>query len=126
MHPIKRILVVDDEPMVCALTARVLRQCGYEVIEACDGMVGYELACTQSFDLVVTDSRMPNLNGAELVVCLRLLNPTLPIIHISGSYGESSKPRDMPANVPTLFKPFDMEALKKEAERLMAVPAATP
>ena len=88
MLRIKRILVVVDEPMVCALTARGLRQRGYEVIEASDGMIGYELACAQSFDLVVTDSRMPNLNGTELVAWLRLLNPNLPIIHISGSYGK--------------------------------------
>jgi DNA-binding response OmpR family regulator len=84
-----------------------------------DGIAAYELACAQSFDLVVTDSRMPHLNGTELVVWLRRLNPSLPILHLSGSHGESSASWNMPANVPTLYKPFDMCELVKQAEKLM-------
>jgi DNA-binding NtrC family response regulator len=68
---------------------------------------------------VVTDSRMPNLNGTELVVWLRLLYPLLPILHVSGSHGESSAPGNMPANVPTLYKPFEIVELVKQAEKLM-------
>jgi CheY-like chemotaxis protein len=119
MQP-KRILVVDDEPMLCSLTARALRECGHEVVEAGDGIAAYELACAHSFDLVVTDSRMPHLNGTELVVWLRLLYPLLPILHVSGSHGECSAPGNMPANVPTLYKPFKIFELVEQAEKLLA------
>jgi CheY-like chemotaxis protein len=116
----KRILVVDDEPVLCALTARALRECGYDVVEASDGMVGYELARAQAFDLVVTDSRMPNMNGTEFIARLRLMNPSLPILHVSGSHGETSAPGTMPTNVPTLNKPFHVCDLVKMAEELLA------
>src|SRR4051794_36603334 len=104
----KRILVVDDEPVLCALASRALREAGHEVVIAADGTAAYELVKTQAFDLVVTDSRMPGLTGPELVFWLRELNPSLPILHISGSYGENSDPGEMPANVPTLYKPFKL------------------
>jgi CheY-like chemotaxis protein len=115
----KRILVVDDEPVLRTLTARALRECGYEVVEAADGLIGYELARAQTFDLVVTDSRMPNMNGTELVTRLRLLNPSLPILHVSGSNGETSA-GTMPTDVPTLDKPFHICDLVKKAEELFA------
>jgi DNA-binding response OmpR family regulator len=115
----KRVLVVDDEPVICALAARALREAGYEVVLAADGMAGYGLAKAHPFDLVVTDSRMPYLNGRELVAWLRILSPLLPIIHMSGSHGESSRLGDMPANVPTIYKPFDVGELVKHAERLL-------
>jgi CheY-like chemotaxis protein len=119
----KRILVVDDEPVLCALASRALREAGHEVVAAADGTAAYELAKTQTFDLVVTDSRMPGLTGRELVVKLRALNPSLPILHISGSYGENSDPRDIPANVPTLYKPFKVWELVKQVEQLLAAAA---
>jgi CheY-like chemotaxis protein len=115
-----RVLVVDDEPMLRILTARALRDCGYEVVEAPDGMAAYELAQAQPFDLVVTDSRMPNMTGMELVTRLRSIHPDLPILHISGSLGESSEPKNIPADIPTLYKPFDICDLVKETERLLA------
>jgi CheY-like chemotaxis protein len=118
--PTDRILVVDDEPMLRRLIARALRDCGYEVVEAGDGMAAYELARAQHFDLVVTDSRMPKLAGSELVALLRVLNPSLPIIHLSGSHGQSSAALDTPDDVPTLYKPFKICDLVKEAEKLLA------
>jgi DNA-binding response OmpR family regulator len=120
MPTAKRILVVDDEPVICALAARALREAGYEVALAPDGMTGYDLAKAQPFDLVVTDSKMPYLNGSELVAWLRILSPSLPILHMSGSQGEGSIAGDMPADVPTIYKPFNVRELVQHAERLLA------
>jgi DNA-binding NtrC family response regulator len=120
MQGSKRILVVDDERVARTLTARALMEAGYEVVVAEDGMAGYALAKVESFDLVVTDSRMPRLTGSDLVAWLRMLNPSLPIIHLSGSLGRNPAPDDMPADVPTLYKPFDVRELVKLAERMLA------
>ena len=117
----KRILVVDDEPVLCMMTARALRECGHEVVEATDGMAAYQLARVQHFDLVVTDSRMPGLEGPDLVAWLRIMNPSLPILHITGK--SAADPTDMPSDVPTLFKPFNICDLVKEAEKLLAISA---
>lgn len=115
-----RILVVDDEPMLCELVARMLRDEGYDVVKACDGQAGWELIriAAESFDLVVTDSRMPGMSGIEFIRRLREDNPTLPIIHISGSH--VSTIYDLPSDVCTLFKPSDLPELVPSVRRLLA------
>ena len=114
----RRVLVVDDEPALRYIVARAFRERGYEVVEAFDGMAALELAQATSspFDLVVTNSRMPHLDGPHLAACLRQLDPRLPIIHLSGSHG---KPGEMPDGVPTFFKPFNISDLLAEAEQMM-------
>ncbi len=115
-----RILVVDDEPALCELVARMLRHEGYEVVKACDGQAGWELVgiASESFDLVVTDSRMPGMSGIEFIQRLREHNPTLPIIHISGSHVNTIY--DLPSDVRTLFKPFDLPQLVPSVRSLLA------
>ena len=117
----RRILVVDDQPEIRALVSRGFRQRGYEVVEAGDGMAALDVArsASQPFDLVVTNSRMPHLDGPRLVECLRQLDPDLPIMHMSGSHGLGRTTQDLPADVPTIFKPFSVWGLLDEAEQLL-------
>ena len=121
MTEARRILVVDDEAMLRSLVARAFRERGYQVVEAADGAEALDASRTASrpFDLVVTDSRMPEVDGPHLVQRLRESNPTLPIIHLSGRSGSENKGSRMPGNVPTLLKPFNLGDLVATAERLM-------
>lgn len=117
----RRILIVDDEPVLRMLIARAFRERGHEVVEAGDGLAGFDVARSASvpFDLVVTNSHMPHMDGPHLAERLRQLDSTLPIIHLSGSHsGRGSKV--MPPGVPTILKPFDIWELVDEAEILMA------
>jgi DNA-binding response OmpR family regulator len=117
-----RILVIDDEPMLRGLVIRALKEAGYEVEEADDGLAGLNAVrtTTQPFDLVITDSRLPRLSGSELVKALRKLNPKLPIINLSGSYGQQTTSyRQFPSDVPTLFKPFELRALVRLVGELL-------
>jgi two-component system, cell cycle response regulator CpdR len=114
-----RILVVDDERVLCELVARMLREAGYLVVTACHGEAGWELVSegADSFDLVVTDSRLPGISGREFVTRLREHNPTLPIVHLTGSLRSSA---GFPDNVPTLLKPFDLSKLVPTVRALLA------
>ena len=113
----RRVLVVDDEIALRYIVARAFRDRGYEVVEAADGKAALDVARSASlpFDLVVTNSRMPHLDGPQLAEQLRQLYPRLPIIHLSGSH----RPHRMPDDVPTIFKPFNIWDLIDEAEGLM-------
>lgn len=117
-----RILVVDDEPALRVLVGRALRREGYEVVETEDGLDAWELArrAPLPFDLVVTNSRMPGLSGPELAVCLRELDPELPIVHVSGSHGSRAGYAGLPSDIPTLFKPFNLRDLVQEVRSLLA------
>jgi CheY-like chemotaxis protein len=114
-----RILVVDDEQVLCELVGRMLREAGYIVVTACDGEAGLDLMATaaESFDLVVTDSRLPGISGRELVERLRTRNRTLPIVHLTGSLRSSV---GFPSDVPTLLKPFDLAQLVPTVRELLA------
>jgi CheY-like chemotaxis protein len=125
----RRILLVDDDVLVRTLTSRVLRSENYEVVEASDGLEAWSLAQETRFDLVITDSRMPNLSGSELVTRLRDLHPALPILQISGSHGSGSE--EMMRGVASLFKPFGVGDLVTAVRGLLCwlllhVPALTP
>jgi CheY-like chemotaxis protein len=115
----RRVLVVDDEVVLRTLIARGFRVRGYEVVEVADGLSALDAARSSSvpFDLVVTNSRMPHLDGPEPAARLRMLDPTLPIINVSASHG--TRGEALPSDIPTIFKPFSMWDLLDEAEQLM-------
>ncbi|MBW2272903.1 MAG: response regulator [Deltaproteobacteria bacterium] len=83
-------MVVDDEVMILRAVQRVLGRCGYEV-EACsrpEEALGRFLAEPYGFDAVITDYRMPRMNGVELSERLLGERPDLAILVVSGYPGE--------------------------------------
>jgi DNA-binding NtrC family response regulator len=85
----RRILVVDDEPVVNQSCRRVLGEAGYDVHTTESGRDGLTQACTQEFDLVITDLKMPDLDGMNLIRQLKEQRPDTVIIVITG-YGTVS------------------------------------
>jgi len=81
------ILVVEDEPGVRGLTCDTLRECGYTVLESCDGADGLRVAHEydlRKIDLTVSDVIMPIMSGKELADRLRTLRPDIKILLTSG------------------------------------------
>jgi len=78
-----RVLIVDDEPEVCALVTQAL-VANYDVDEASDGIEAMKAVETNPPDLVITDIRMPHMDGTALLKALRNIAPNLPIIALSG------------------------------------------
>ena len=66
-----RVLVVDDDESVRAVSVRVLQLAGYKVDTASDGEAGWEALRRDVFHLLITDNCMPRLSGLELIVRLR-------------------------------------------------------
>lgn len=79
----KHILLVDDESSFLQVTKFKLTELGYQVTTAENGLVGYQLFTEQSFDLVVTDLIMPEMNGLELAKRIKLIDADIPIIVIT-------------------------------------------
>ena len=117
-----RILVVDDEPSVLAVVSRALREEGHEVIAVSNGQTAYDVALDQRVDVVVTNNRMPGLNGAELMSALRRRFPGIPVLDLDDHSLVSHSQFRLPADVPTLFKPFDLVALGAAVRRLLKPP----
>jgi two-component system C4-dicarboxylate transport response regulator DctD len=80
-----RVLLVDDQPEVRRVVRRNLVRAGYVVVEAWNARVAVELARDMTFDLVISDLRMPDMSGVELLKALHEHDPDLPVVLTSGS-----------------------------------------
>jgi len=78
------ILLVDDNPHGMLARAAVLKSLGYEVITAASAEEALEVACARALDLVVTDFRMPEMDGKQLIDALRTRGFGMPVILLSG------------------------------------------
>ena len=82
----KRILVVDDDRMLCRLTCDILSVEGYVAVPAFNGVEALEVFARSEFDAVVTDLRMPVMNGLELARRIHTEAPDMPVIMVT-AYG---------------------------------------
>jgi CheY-like chemotaxis protein len=78
-----RILVVDDNEMLCRLACDILRTEGYHAVPATSAAQALEAFEREEFDLLVSDFRMPGMDGLELARAIRGRNPQFPIIIIT-------------------------------------------
>jgi len=84
-----RILVVDDEPVILETSSLILQNNGYEVETAKDGFEALAKLRRSLPDLIISDLRMPNMSGFELLSVVRRRFPQIPVIAISGEYDGS-------------------------------------
>ena len=122
----QKIMVVDDDRLNRELLSKVLRQEGYQVLEACDGDIALKILQALPCDLVITDFLMPMLNGIEFVEQLRSLQPQIPIIFITGYLSAISDKKIVDEVAEILAKPFEPHVLRSSVHRLLdSIPHAT-
>ncbi len=130
-----KLLIADDDRVVLFTLAEGLRECGFDVTEARDGLRALELCQQTCFDLALLDIRMPGLDGLELARRLRDETP-VPFLFFSayddealvkdaveiGALGYLIKPLDVRSILPTLrtalARSRDIEALLRRQEGL--------
>jgi CheY-like chemotaxis protein len=122
----QNILVVEDDRLNRELFSKVLRQEGYQVLEACDGDIALKILQVLPCDLVITDFLMPMLNGIEFVDQLRSLQPQMPVIFITGYLSAISDKKIVDEVAEILAKPFEPSVLRSSVRRLLdSTPRAT-
>jgi len=80
MNPNLRILIVDDDKRMTRTLADILTIAGHEAVEASSGLQALEKVRAQGFDCVLTDVKMPEMNGVEMHHLLRQTQPGLPVV----------------------------------------------
>lgn len=106
-----RVLIVEDNASTRVAMSRLIRQAGADVLTARDGEEGLGYLLTQRFDVLLTDLRMPRMDGFELLQqCQALPDSHRParVIAISGEY-EAGALAGLP--VQFLAKPFNLDVL---------------
>jgi len=114
-----RVLVVEDEASIAAFVAGGLRQEGYAVDVADNGVDGLELAQSQPYDAAVVDVMLPRLDGLSLVAALRRADVSLPVLFLSARHSVDDRVRGLQAGGDDyLTKPFAFPELLARLQAL--------
>ena len=120
-----RILVVDDEPGMRDLLRILLEKDGHEVLTAADGTAGLARATSHELDLVISDIKMPGLDGIGLLSALRERALTLPVIMVTAYAESDSAIQAMKQGAfDYLTKPFKVDEIRVVIHRALAEAAA--
>lgn len=116
-----RLLILEDEPVVRKLCARFLTQEGYE-FDAASNIAGAKALLKESratYDLLVTDLRLPDGNGADFVPFFRTRFPRGQVLVITGSpHLLDDMSEEERSRLNCLLKPFDVDAFVEQVRRL--------
>jgi YesN/AraC family two-component response regulator len=127
-EPPYRILVVDDDPDFRANLAEWLEDSGYAVREAADGKAAMALAGEARFDVVVTDLKMPEADGLELLEWFKAMHPATAVIFLSGQATVQDAIQALRewGGFDFLEKPIEMTGLNAVIERAIAASKDLP
>jgi DNA-binding NtrC family response regulator len=116
----KSILIVEDENVLRESLAELLEGEGYEVVQAANGREGYDRTVERPFDLVLSDVRMPEMDGMELLQHLRTLAPETPVIMVTAFGTVGSAVSAMHAGAADyLLKPVQFDDVLVKIERAL-------
>ena len=115
------VLIVDDEEPVRKFVDRVMRDAGYATSQAADGAAALEVASTTGHvDILVTDVMMPEMLGDELARRLRLSEPGLKVLYLTGYSDRLFKEKvTLWADEAYLDKPCSVKGLQQAASLLL-------
>jgi CheY-like chemotaxis protein len=118
-----KILVIDDDARDRELLAAVLHERGYEVILAESGGTGLMLCHRQHPDAVVLDLRMPEIDGRSVLLQLRTLHPSVPVVVFSG-HGTEQVEQEVLDDGATAFiqKKFSLDQLGLALQEVLPSP----
>jgi signal transduction histidine kinase/DNA-binding response OmpR family regulator len=113
-----RILIVDDDPLVLASLREILQADGHSIVTADGGQLGIDAFRSakerdESFDVVITDLGMPNVDGRKVAAAVRSMSPTTPIVLLTGWGQRLLTDKDVPAPVDLILaKPPRLQELR--------------
>src|SRR5438046_862631 len=114
------VVVVEDEPAIRRGVVDALRASGFTVTEAADGTRGLEEAVRRGVDLVLLDLLLPRRDGLEVLVEIRKVRPTLPVIILTARGTEEDRVRGLKMGADDyVVKPFSARELLARVEAVL-------
>lgn len=116
-----RILITEDEDSLRSFVARALRLDGHDTVEAADGAEGLEALATGAFDLLLSDIRMPVMDGIELTHKAAAAHPGLRILLMTGYAEQRERADDLATKIiDVVSKPFSLPDIRTAVARALA------
>ncbi|MBL8014300.1 MAG: response regulator [Candidatus Omnitrophica bacterium] len=117
----KRVLVVDDDPVVIRLVKEILKNIGYEVETAKDGIDAMVLVKKEKPDLIVLDIMMPELNGYDVLRTLKFTDEykDIPVLLLTSREQELDRRIGEMMGIDYLQKPVNREAFIERIQKII-------
>jgi CheY-like chemotaxis protein len=126
MSAVRKVLVVDDDPVVGKSFDRVLSGKGYAVITASNGQEALNKLEAEDYDVVFTDIKMPGMSGLEMAEHVKERRPWLPVVIVTGYGSPDNEARAEAAGVSGfLRKPLSPEMIEGSAQKAFSEKDAT-
>ena len=117
---VRQILVVDDEPKMCRILEIMLQKMGHQVLSAGNGKEALRLFGSHNLDLIITDLRMPEMDGIELLAALNAQESEVPAIVITAHGAVDTAVTAMKHGAcDYIQRPFDIDALELAVTRAL-------
>ena len=116
-----RILIVDDEKNMRRVLGALVRRDGFETLEASNGIAALEVLAEADVDAILTDLKMPQMNGLELLAEVRRRQPATPVIMLTahGTIGSAVEALKRGA-FDFLTKPFEPDEIRQVVAKAIA------
>jgi DNA-binding NtrC family response regulator len=116
-----RLLVIDDEQDIREMIEFVLSQKGFEVETVDGGLAGAAMVRARHFDVVITDMRMPVMDGLQTLTVLKEIDPSVEVIVVTGYASEQTAAECVRRGAyGYLLKPFEIEDLRSLVDGALA------
>ena len=127
MNAVRKVLVVDDDPVIGKSFDRVLTRKGYLVVSAENGQEALNKIAKEDYDAVFTDIKMPGMDGIEVAERVRAKRPWTPVVIITGYGSAENQARAEAAGVRGfLRKPLSPEMIEKSLDAAVATALPAP
>jgi CheY-like chemotaxis protein len=107
--PRPRVLLVDDEPDLLTILSSLLEEEGYSVATATTGPEAVALARGEHFDVVLTDLKLPGIDGIDVLEQIGEIDPRARLVLMTGFVSDEIRAMLASQGYPCLLKPFDLE-----------------
>jgi two-component system cell cycle response regulator CpdR len=117
----RKILLAEDDNDMRRFLVKALSKAGYQVVSFDNGKAAYDRLREESFELLLTDIVMPEMDGIELARRATEIDPQLKVMFITGFAAVALNPENnAPKDAKVLSKPFHLKDLVNEVERMLA------
>ena len=118
---IRRILIVDDTPVIREFLQEFFIDSGFEADVAKNGRDGLELALSEDYSLILSDVHMPEMSGMEMITKLRMSKSDVPVIMMDSLPNKQARLAAESGAQGCLAKPFDLDELRAMVDQITAV-----
>jgi CheY-like chemotaxis protein len=113
------VLVAEDDKLIRTIFVEIVKGEGFDVVEAEDGQSAFDLVTSRKIDMIISDMKMPEMSGFDLLVAVKKTHPEIPVTVITGFNSEYREEEALAAGADAyITKPFKVADVVETLRRM--------